>query len=115
MFRTALPFAAVLTLLLAACTSSPSSANDPAAADAAAPAQTTAPVADASKRCDAANAQSAIGQTASQEVVDKVVADSGSGSSRVIKPGQAVTMDFREDRVNIEVDAANVVTAVRCG
>lgn len=115
MFRIATPFAAALTLSLAACTSSPSSATGPAAEDTATPAQTATPVADASKRCDAATVQSAIGKTASQEVVDQIVADSGSGKSRVIKSGQAVTMDFREDRVNIEVDAGNVVTAIRCG
>jgi len=26
-----------------------------------------------------------------------------------------VTMDYREDRVNIHVDAKNVITSVRCG
>ena len=42
-------------------------------------------------------------------------ADSGARSARVIKPGMAVTMDFREDRVNIDVDAANSIKAIRCG
>jgi len=65
--------------------------------------------------CDAAKAQSAVGKTATQDVVDKIVADSGARSARVIKPGMAVTMDYREDRVNIDVDAANTVTAIRCG
>jgi hypothetical protein len=65
--------------------------------------------------CDAAKAQSAVGQEATQVVVDRIVADSGSKNARVIKPGMAVTMDFREDRVNIDVDAANRITAIRCG
>lgn len=65
--------------------------------------------------CDAGKALAAIGKVATQAVVDKVVADSGSRSARVIKPGMAVTMDFREDRVNIDVDAANKITAIRCG
>lgn len=127
MSRIALPFALLLTLSLAAC-HTPSDSTPSDSASTATPAETpaaanasptspsaTAPVADVAKRCDAGKAQSAVGQTASQDVVDKAVSDSGSSTARVIKPGQAVTMDFREDRLNIEVDAGNVVTAVRCG
>ena len=33
---------------------------------------------------------------------------------RVIEYGMAVTMDYREDRVNLDVDADNRVTGVRC-
>lgn len=122
MSRIALPFALLLTLSLAAChtpsdsASTATPAETPAAANASPTSPSaTAPVADVAKRCDAGKAQSAVGQTASQDVVDKAVSDSGSSTARVIKPGQAVTMDFREDRLNIEVDAGNVVTAVRCG
>lgn len=110
MSRIALPFAALLSLSLSACNSTPS-----AAAAAEVPKTENAAPTDAAKQCDAANAQWAVGQAASQATVDKAVSDSGSSSARVIKPGQAVTMDFREDRLNIEVDAKNVVTAVRCG
>ena len=65
--------------------------------------------------CDAAKAQSAIGQVATQAVVEKVVADSGARNARVIKPGMAVTMDFREDRVGINVDDDNKITSIACG
>jgi Peptidase inhibitor I78 family len=34
---------------------------------------------------------------------------------RVIRPGQAVTMDFRGDRLNVEIDERNRVRALRCG
>ena len=125
MSRIALPFALLLTLSLAAChtpsdstpadsASTATPAQAPAAASAS-PASPTSPVADVAKRCDADKAQSAVGQAASQDVIDKAVSDSGSSTARVIKPGEAVTMDFREDRLNIEVDAGNMVTAVRCG
>lgn len=100
--------AALLPLTLAACTSSPSNGDT-------ASTQPAAPDTGAPKHCDAANAQWAIGKTADQALVDKALSDSGSSTARVIKPGQAVTMDFREDRLNIEVDAGNAVTAVRCG
>ena len=34
---------------------------------------------------------------------------------RYIRPGDAVTMDFRPDRTNIELDDAGIVTRVYCG
>lgn len=34
---------------------------------------------------------------------------------RVIGPGMAVTMDYREDRLNIEVDADKIINRVSCG
>ncbi len=104
MSRAALSFAALLSVTLAACSSSPSSDGTAAT-----------PPADAPKQCDASAAQWAVGKAADQALIDKAVSDSHSSNARVIKPGQAVTMDYREDRLNIEVDAANNVTAVRCG
>lgn len=123
MSRIALPLALLLTLPLTACHSTPSDSSaaapsaDVPATETASPTSpsSTPPVADVARQCDAGKAQSAIGKVASQDVVDNAVSDSGSRTVRVIKPGQVVTMDFREDRLNIEVDAGNVVTAVRCG
>ncbi|WP_157937723.1 I78 family peptidase inhibitor [Oceaniglobus roseus] len=34
---------------------------------------------------------------------------------RLIRPGDAVTMDFRETRLNIEIDDAGVIQRVYCG
>ncbi|MGN5374086.1 I78 family peptidase inhibitor [Sphingomonas hankookensis] len=34
---------------------------------------------------------------------------------RAIRPGTAVTMDFRSDRLNIDIDEKNIVTGFRCG
>ena len=38
-----------------------------------------------------------------------------SATVRVIKPGDQVTMDFNAARLNIDVDAAGNISAVRCG
>ena len=35
--------------------------------------------------------------------------------ARVLKPGQMVTMEYAEGRLNIDVDAGNVVINLRCG
>jgi hypothetical protein len=34
---------------------------------------------------------------------------------RHIHPGDQVTMDFRQDRLNIDIDAKGVITGLRCG
>lgn len=37
------------------------------------------------------------------------------GDTRIIYPGMAVTMDYREDRLNIEIDEAGKISRVNCG
>lgn len=34
---------------------------------------------------------------------------------RIIRPGMAVTMDYREDRLNIEIDKRETITRIACG
>lgn len=65
--------------------------------------------------CNEEAGQWAVGQLADEALVEKVRTDTQSKQVRVIKPGMMVTMDYREDRVNIDVDEENRVTAVRCG
>ena len=38
-----------------------------------------------------------------------------SGLIRPIAPGSTVTRDFRPDRINVHLDAGNVITKVACG
>ena len=66
-------------------------------------------------RCDAAPVAWAVGQKADEEVMKKVWKQSGSGLIRPIAPGQAVTMDFRQDRINVHLDAGNTITRLDCG
>jgi hypothetical protein len=57
----------------------------------------------------------AIGEPVGDELVAKVQADTHSRAVRVIRPGQAVTMDFRGDRVNVMLDGHDKVERVTCG
>lgn len=65
--------------------------------------------------CDASQVQSLVVQVLTEELQRSALATSGSRSLRVIPPNTAVTMDYRQDRLNIETDAGGKVTGVKCG
>ena len=86
-----------------------------AAACAQPPAQAPAPPPPSGSACDAAPAQFAVGRPQTAPLVEEVRQKSGAYIARVLRPNQAVTMEFNAERVNVIVDAENKVTAVRCG
>ena len=96
MVRTA---SAVLVLALAGCTSTT-------------PMPDTTP---ATAQCHADAAQSLLGQPATPDTVERARRRGGAQVARVLKPDQMVTMEFREGRLNVYVDAANVITRIACG
>ena len=65
--------------------------------------------------CEAEPGQFALGQAASPQLEAAARHRTQASSSRVLEPGQAVTMEFNASRLNLEVDARGRVTAVRCG
>lgn len=65
--------------------------------------------------CEAGPAQALVGQPATAELGAEAMRLSGARTLRWIQPGQAVTMDFRNDRLNIKLDAENRVEAITCG
>lgn len=73
------------------------------------------PFPDSGRVCDASVVQNLIGETASADLGQQAMLRSGSGGLRWIRPGDMVTMDFREDRLNIDLDGRNRVTGLRCG
>lgn len=103
----------LLLALLLSLAGTACAANPPTLAGArdATPANTEEPA----MTCQAAKGQWAVGQTADEAVMARILADTTSERARIIRPGMAVTMDFREERVNVDVDADNRILAVRCG
>jgi hypothetical protein len=94
--RITLPVAA-LSLVLAACaTPIPPTNISPAA-------------------CNAEAARWAIGRAPDEATVERARTETGSKSVRVLKPGTAATMDFRPDRLNIDVNDRGAITGLRCG
>jgi len=95
-------------LPLAACSSTPSSVE-------ATPGQPRPEVAGGGGQCRPDGLPALVGRTASQDVIDAAVRDAGARTARVVKPGMAVTMDYREDRITISVDANNRIERASCG
>lgn len=101
LMRTAL-FAAALSGVVA-CTTQP-----------APPMSDPTPPQSVSCNADAAKAN-AMGQVATAQVVEQARIDAGARMARVLKPGQMVTMEYAEGRLNIDVDAKHVIINLRCG
>lgn len=74
-----------------------------------------AKVSDGPQECRPEALDAFTGKTADETTIKKLVADSGARNARVVKPGMAVTMDFRQDRVTVQVDAQNRIERASCG
>lgn len=92
----------VMTLPACTTTATPPPMSDPS------PPQAMTCNADAAK-------PGAMGKVASAAVVERARIDAGARMARVLKPGQMVTMEYAEGRLNIDVDVRNVVINLRCG
>ena len=119
MSRFLTPCVALLTLALAACAPTPdeqeqataqSEQRAEEAAQPAPPEPTTAAAA-----CDDSQAQWAIGKKATDADVEQARKDAGAETARTLKPNQPVTMEFNANRLNLDLDDAGLVTAIRCG
>lgn len=65
--------------------------------------------------CKADRVQSLRGREADQRTIKAAQRMARARSVRVLQPGQPMTMDYREDRLNIEVDGRNRIVSARCG
>jgi hypothetical protein len=102
MTRIVLPIVAAFTLSLCACAAVP-------------PAHTGGPLPPMAMQCDASGASWAIGQSPTAEILERIRVDAHARVTRVIRPGQAVTMEFSGERVNINVNEREAIVGVTCG
>jgi hypothetical protein len=56
-----------------------------------------------------------VGQQASRELGHAIMLASGAREVRWVPLGGVVTMDFRADRVTVQLDGANRVQSANCG
>jgi len=65
--------------------------------------------------CTTEGLQPLVGQPATSELGADALRRSGARTLRWIRPGDAVTMDYREDRLNVHLDERNNVQRFDCG
>ncbi|ALN88475.1 peptidase inhibitor I78 family protein [Lysobacter capsici] len=112
--------AATLPLAMAACAGPrpteemPSSAEQGGAVEPIAPGEPH-PM-PAPRTCNAEAAKAAlVGKTADTATVERARTQAGGHTVRVLKPGQAITKEYMDGRVNVHVDENNVIVDVGCG
>ncbi len=65
--------------------------------------------------CDATRVQWAVGQKASDDLLERARLDAGAKTARFLRPNQLITMEFSSERLNLGLDERDVVNAVSCG
>ena len=65
--------------------------------------------------CGAAGLGEYRGQTLTPDRLARITAAAGARAVRTIRPGDAMTMDYREDRLNVELDGDGRIVRLRCG
>ena len=65
--------------------------------------------------CKADRVQSMVGREADGRTVKMAQRMARAKLVRVLRPGEAATMDFRQERLNIMVDERNRIVSLNCG
>ena len=65
--------------------------------------------------CNAEKVQSYVGKQASADSGAAILRDSGARTLRWGPPNAAWTMDYRQDRVNVQYDAGMIIKQIICG
>lgn len=65
--------------------------------------------------CDASGVQDLIGQLATQQLGQDLLARTGARILRWVPPETAVTMDYRLDRLTVSYDAGMMIERISCG
>jgi hypothetical protein len=65
--------------------------------------------------CHAQRAGFVIGDEATEATVQRALSAAGARIARVVRPGQAVTMEFSPERLTIRVNQRNRIVNLTCG
>lgn len=74
-----------------------------------------AQVAVGTELCKAGPAQFALGESLSEELKEAARKHAGAKEVRVLRAGEATTLEFKAERLNLHVDDDDTVTDARCG
>lgn len=78
-------------------------------------AKTPAQSASRSGACNAEAVQGMLGKIATAEQVEQARQQAGAQSVRVLAPGDAVTLEYNAQRLNVDIDEAEVIQRINCG
>jgi hypothetical protein len=56
-----------------------------------------------------------VGQPASDDLLERARAAAGAKSARFLRPNQPVTLEYLGSRLNLGLDARDIVRSVACG
>lgn len=98
-----------LLVLLSACASGSDAAKTSAANEAQDTPSTSMDI------CDTEAVSYAIGEAFDEANVPQLQSESQSRQVRVLRPGDAATMDHRPDRLNVHLNSSDDIEALRCG
>ncbi len=65
--------------------------------------------------CGAERVQDRVGREYSESLEASIREESGAAAVRVIRPGEAVTLDHRPDRLNVRLDDDDIISEIDCG
>lgn len=66
-------------------------------------------------RCQANGADFAMGKQATPALLEQARTASGSQIARILKPHDMVTLEYRSERLNLNVNEQGIVNRVSCG
>jgi Peptidase inhibitor I78 family len=73
------------------------------------------PTPPSSGTCDAAKAQFAVAQPASNDLLERARVAANASIARFIRPNEPITLEFSPARLNLGLDKHDVVASVTCG
>jgi hypothetical protein len=69
----------------------------------------------ASTNCDASKAQWAVGQPASDDLLERARIAAGASTARFLRPNQPITTEYFGWRLNLGLNEQDIVRGVNCG
>ena len=71
--------------------------------------------AEISGACNVDTIRGVLGQTANAARIEQVQQQANANTLRVLAPGDAATMDYNPQRLNIDIDESEVIIRLTCG
>ena len=100
---------------MAGCAGSAARSQPAASTEASTPAIPPASGMASGGECDASGLQGSIGRKLDNSLASDLQQQSGSSTTRVLRPGEVVTMEYNPQRLNVLIDGKETITAIRCG